>query len=261
MPARYDILEQRDSFTAPFFESVLLHAAVAGALILSTITFEHSHQTWGSASTQNGNAVPVTAVKTIPLPSRPGPVNPVANDTEFLVPQKPVVQPKKRVKAEPEKAIPLLQKKRKIDTRPLEEPSEQRFRAQPLQPNQVTSQYAPAAVSPMFQKPGSGGVGIGQNSILGNEFGAYADLVVRRVSDKWQTNGMAGMRTAPMVVITFDIERDGSVRNIKVAQSSGIATLDISAQRAVQDAGPFQPLPPQYSGREASVELRFQLQR
>ena len=261
MPARYDILEQRDSFKGPFAQSVLVHVAVAGALVLSTINFEHSHQTWGSASTQNGSAVPVTAVKTIPLPSRPGPVNPVANDTEQLVPQKPVVQPKKQAKAEPEKAIPLLPKKRKVDTRPLEEPSEQRFLAQPIQPNQVTSEHAPAAVSPMFQKPGSGGVGVGPNSILGNEFGAYADLVIRRVTDKWQTNGLAGLHTAPMVVVTFDILRDGSVRNIKLAQGSGIATLDISAQRAVQDAAPFNPLPPQYKGSEAGVDLRFQLQR
>jgi len=261
MAARYDILEQRESFTAPFVESVLLHAAIAGALILSTITFQHSHQTWGSANTQNGNAVPVTAVKTIPLPSRPGPVNPVANDTDFQVPQAPKVQPKKQVKVEPEKAIPLLPKKRHIDTRPLQEPSEQRFRAQPPQPNQVYSQQPPAAVSPMYQKPGAGGVGLGQNNVLGNQFGAYADLVIRRVTDKWQTNGLAGMHTAPMVVVTFDIERDGSVRNIKVAQSSGIATLDISAQRAVQDAAPFEPLPPQYNRSEAGVELRFQLQR
>jgi TonB family protein len=261
MSSRIDILEQRESFKGPFAQSVLVHAAVAGALVLSTMSFEHSHQTWGFASTQNGNAVPVTAVKTIPLPSRPGPVNPVANDTDQLVPQKPVVQPKKQVKAPPEKAIPLLQKKRKIDTSPLQEPSEQRYLAQPLQQNQLTSQHAPAAVSPMFQKPGSGGVGIGQNSVLGNEFGAYADLVIRRVTDKWQTNGLAGLHTAPMVVMTFDILRDGSVRNIKIAQSSGNATLDISAQRAVQDAAPFQPLPAQYNRSEASVELRFQLQR
>jgi protein TonB len=260
MAARYDILEQRESFTAPFLESILVHAAIAGALILSTISFQHSHETWGSTSTQNGNAVPVTAVKSIPLPSRRGPVNPVANDTEAQVPQAPKVQPKKQVKAPPEKAIPLL-KKRHIDTRPLEEPSEQRFRAQPPQPNQVYSQQAPAAVSPMFQKPGSGGVGIGQNSVLGNQFGAYADLVIRRVTDKWQTNGLASLRTAPMAVITFDIQRDGSVRNIKVAQSSGNAALDTSAQRAVQDAAPFEPLPSQYNRNEATVELRFQLQR
>lgn len=260
MPARYDILEQHDSFRGPFVQSVLFHALVAVGLIVSTLSFQHSHEQWGSASTQAGNAVPVTAVKTIPLPPRQGLVNPVANDTEFQVPQAPKPQPKKAVKVPEEKAIPLL-KKRKVDTRPLDEPSEQRFRAQPPQPNQVFSPQAPAAISPMFQKPGAGGVGIGQNGSLGSRFGAYADLVAQRVSDKWQTNGLAGLHTAPIVVVTFDIQRDGSVRNVKVPQSSGNPTLDISTQRAVQDAAPFPPLPPDFDRREANVELRFQLQR
>jgi protein TonB len=113
----------------------------------------------------------------------------------------------------------------------------------------------------MFEKPGSGGIGVGPNSVFGNQFGAYADLVIKRVTDKWQTNGLGGLHTAPMVIITFDILRDGSVRNAKVAQRSGNDALDYSAQRAVMDAGPFPPLPAEYNRSEANVELRFQLQR
>lgn len=260
MTPRIDILDERESLRGPFFQSILLHAAIAGALVISTITYQHSRQVWGSAMTQAGNAVPVTAVKTIPLPSRTGPVNPVANDTESQVPQPPKPQPKKQVKVPEEKAIPLL-KKRRIDTRSLEELNPQRYRPQPPLPNQVFSPQPPAAVSPMFEKPGSGGVGVGPNSVLGNQFGAYADLVIKRVTDKWQTNGLGELHTAPMVVITFDILRDGSVRNAKVAQRSGIDTLDYSALRAVTDAAPFQPLPANYTGSVATVELRFQLQR
>jgi TonB family protein len=51
------------------------------------------------------------------------------------------------------------------------------------------------------------------------------------------------------------------VKNAKVAQSSGNNTLDLSSLRAVMDAGPFPPLPANYSGSQAEVELRFQLQR
>ncbi|HTS50817.1 MAG TPA: TonB family protein [Bryobacteraceae bacterium] len=260
MTPRIDILDERESLRGPFVQSVLLHGAIAVALVVSTLTFQHSHEVWGSAMTQAGNAVPVTAVKTIPLPARTGPVNPVANDTESQVPQPPKVQPKKQVKVPEEKAIPLL-KKRRIDTRSLEELNPQRYRPQPPLPNQVFSPQPPAAVSPMFEKPGSGGVGVGPNSILGNQFGAYADLVIKRVTDKWQTNGLGGLHTAPMVVITFDILRDGSVRNAKIAQRSGVDTLDYSALRAVTDAAPFEPLPANYTGSVATVELRFQLQR
>ena len=259
MTPRIDILDERESFRGPFVQSVLLHLGVGLALIISTISFQHSHEVWGSSTTQAGSAVPVTAVKTIPLPQRSGIVNPVANDTESHVPQIPKPQPKKQTKAPEPKAIPL--KSRHVDTRSLEDTSPQRYRPQQPQENQVFSHQAPAAVSPMFEKPGSGGVGVGPNSAFGNRFGAYADLVIRRVTDKWQTNGLGGLHSAPMVVVTFDIQRDGSVRNVKVAQRSGNDSLDFSAVRAVTDAAPFQPLPPEYSGSQASVELRFQLQR
>jgi TonB family protein len=69
------------------------------------------------------------------------------------------------------------------------------------------------------------------------------------------------LRSAPMVIITFEILRDGSIRNPQIAQRSGNSTLDYSALRAVTDAAPFPPLPVGYDRNEASVELQFQLQR
>jgi periplasmic protein TonB len=256
MDQHADILDQRESLGGPFVQSVLLHAAIAGSLIVSTISFQHSRQVWGSANTSAGTAVAINSVKTIPLPSRAGIVNPVANDTESLVPQAPKPEPKKQVKVA-DNAVPLKSRLAKKQPRP---EAAQRYRPQPPAANQVFSRDAPAAVSPMFEKPGSGAVGVGTNSTFGNQFGAYADLVVRRVTDKWQTTGLAGMHL-PMVVITFDILRDGSVKNPQIAQRSGNSTLDYSALRAVSDAGPFPPLPPNYSGSSTSVELRFQLQQ
>src|SRR5580704_11924755 len=252
-----DILDQRESLGGPFVQSVLLHAAIAAALIVSSISFRHSRQVWGSANTAAGTAVAVNSVKTIPLPSRAGKINPVANDTESQVPQAPKPEPKKQVKVPDEDAIPLKSRLAKKQPRP-EAP--QRYRPEPPAENQVFSRTAPAAVSPMFEKPGSGGVGVGPNSAFGNQFGAYADLVVQRVTQKWQTNGLAGLQL-PMAVITFDIMRDGSVKNPQIAQRSGNSTLDYSALRAVMDAGPFPPLPSNYSGSSTSVELRFQLQQ
>jgi protein TonB len=252
-----DILDQHESLGGPFVQSALLHAAIAGALIVSTIRFQHSREVWGSANTSAGTAVAINSVKTIPIPARAGHVNPVANDTESQVPQAPKPEPKKQTKVPDDDAIPLKSRLAKKQPRP-EAP--QRYRPQPPVQNQVFSSQAPAAVSPMFQKPGSGGVGVGPNSAFGNQFGAYTDLVVQRVTQKWQTSGLAGIHL-PMAVITFEISRDGSVKNAQIAQRSGNSTLDYSALRAVMDAGPFPPLPPNYSGSQADVELRFQLQQ
>ena len=256
MQEHSDILDQQESLGGPFVQSVLLHAAIAGAFILASISFQHSREVWGSANTSAGTAVAINSVKTIPLPSRAGIVNPVANDTESQVPQAPKVEPKKQVKV-PDNAIPLKSRLAKKQPRP-EAP--QRFRPQTPPSNQVFSRDAPAAVSPIFEKPGSGGAGVGVNNAFGNQFGAYADLVVQRVTQKWQTTGLAGLQV-PMAVVTFQISRDGSVKNPQIAQRSGNSTLDYSALRAVMDAGPFPPLPPNYSGSQADVELRFQLQR
>ncbi len=256
MDQHADILDQQESLGGPFVQSVLLHVAIAAALIVSTISFQHSREVWGSANTSAGTAVTVNAVKSIPLPSRAGIVNPVANDTESQVPQAPKPEPKKQVKV-PDDAIPLKSRLARKQPRPQ---ALQRYRPEPPVQNQVFSHEAPAAVSPMFQKPGSGGVGVGPNSAFGNQFGAYADLVVQRVTQKWQTTDLAGMRL-PMAVITFDILRDGSVKNAQISQRSGNSTLDYSALRAVIDAAPFPPLPPQYSGSSTNVELRFQLQQ
>lgn len=258
MAPRVDILDEQDSLRAPFLESVLLHAAVFGLLALGGISYEHSREIWGGPKTQAGDAVSVNAVKSIPLPARAGRVNPVANDTENQVQQPPKPEPKRQVKEPEPKAIPL--KSRFAERQPRQQ-APQRYHPYPPVPNQVFSSEAPAAVSPMFEKAGSGGVGIGPNSVFGNRFGGYADLVVKRISEKWSTSGLAGMNTAPVVIVTFDILRDGSIRNSQVAQHSGNSTLDYSAIRAVMDAAPFPPLPAEYDRNVANVEVHFQLKR
>jgi len=258
MTSRIDILDEQDSLRAPFLGSVAFHAAVFGLLTIGGISYQHSREIWGGPKTQAGDAVQVNAVKNIPLPSRTGPVNPVANDTESQVQQPPKPEPKKQVKLPEPKAIPM--KSRFVEKQPRQQ-APQRYRPYPPVPNQVFSSQAPAAVSPMFEKPGSGGVGIGPNSVFGNRFGAYADLVVKRISEKWSTSGLAGMTSAPVVIVTFDILRDGSIRNPQIAQRSGNTTLDYSSLRAVTDAAPFPPLPAEYDRNVANVEVHFQLQR
>jgi periplasmic protein TonB len=245
-----DILDQQDSLRGPLVQSVLLHGAIAGAFVLASISYQHSRQIWGSAQTSAGSAVAINSVKSIPLPSRAGHINPVANETESQVPQAPKPEPKKQVKV-PENAIPIKSRFAKQQPKPQ---ALQHYHPQPPAQNQVFSRDAPAAVSPVFQKPGSGGVGVGPNSTFGNQFGAYASLVVQRVTDKWQSSGIF---QGQVVIITFEIMRDGSVRNPKIAQRSGNPTLDYSALRAVTDAGPFPPLPPNYNGSSTDVELRF----
>lgn len=256
-----DILEERDSLKRPFGFSVALHlgiVALAAGLAATQLT---QRERWGDPNALGGGAVGVTAVQSIPIPGRTGPVNRVANDTKSQVPQPAKPQPKRTVREDPG-AIALKSRNAPrrasrdqiaVNRRDLKEPA----------PNQLTSQAGAAAASPIYaMAPGSGGVGVGAGAPFGTRFGAYAALIRERVAQRWRTDSVdQRLRKLPPAIVTFDILRNGQVRNIRLIQSSGNYALDVSAQRAITDAAPFEPLPAAYSGSSATIEFWFNLQR
>lgn len=259
MASHTDILDQSESIRNPFFGSLILHAAVIGLLVFLGMQYERNHEFWGSPSPSAGGSVAISPVKTIPLPPRVGRPNPVANDTESVVPPAPKEQaPKQKMKPPEPDAVPLKSK-----TQPKPQPttaSTQTYHSEPLKPTQVTSQQAPAAVSQMYARQGAGTVGVDQNSVLGNRFGAYAALLMQRVAERWHTGGLEGVRV-PYAIIAVDIFRNGSIRNPKLVQTSGNYQIDTSAMRAIVEAAPFPPLPQDYERDMINVEFRFQIQR
>ena len=87
-----------------------------------------------------------------------------------------------------------------------------------------------------------------------------ADLLRNRVAQFWKTTDIRAT-SAPLVGVTFVLHRDGSATAIRITQKSGISALDISAQRAIMDAAPFPPLPPQFPKNEAEIEFLFRLKQ
>jgi TonB family protein len=251
-----DLLDSRESLGKPFASSVAIHAVIGGALLFTWI-YRPASETFGDRL-QSSGSMGVSVVKTIPIPAKEGRINPLANDTQSVVPQAP---PKKK---EVTKAPPPDPKAIKIPSRnavkkPIPEPvSKYVYRPQELRKNQLYSDVAPALKSPNVGMQGAGGVGVGENTALGSRFGAYVNLMRQRISEKWSTAGLAS--DGRRVLITFTILRDGRVENVRVAQSSGNYTLDSSAQRAVLEASPLQQLPAQYDKDSAPVELWFQKQ-
>jgi periplasmic protein TonB len=262
MSPHVDILDQRERLTPSFFGSIIFHvllgAAVAGAGYIQS-------RTTISLGDPNGGrlgAVTVNPVSTIALPSRTGPKNPVATDTESQVPT-PVTKakPAPKVKAPDPKAIPIPMRDAKL-RRPSEaSTAPDKWRAQQKDaPNQLTSTVGTRVSTPDFGLAGGGGVGVGNNSPFGNQFGAYADLLRTRVAQFWKTNEIRSS-SSPIAGVTFTIRRDGSVTGIRITRRSGITALDISAQRAIMDASPFPALPPQFPKNEAEIEFLFQLKQ
>jgi protein TonB len=113
----------------------------------------------------------------------------------------------------------------------------------------------------MVGMTGSGGIGVGAGS-FGERFGYYVDLLRQRVAEKWQTSDVdPRLQTAPPVVVTFTIHRNGSLTGVRVVQRSGNSVLDTSAQRAIYDAAPMPPLPAGWDRDSATIEFWFELKR
>lgn len=257
-----DILDEADSLNKPLVGSVALHAAIFGTLLLWGVVLARHPETWGGQN-PGGGSISINVVNKIPLPARSGIVNPLANPTESAVPTPPpAAKAKKQVAREEPNAIPI---KSRTHNKPAEvaRSAQNNWRAkQQDRPNQLYSAAGRALVSPMVGQVGSGGVGVGEGSPLGNRFGNYVIILRQRVAEKWHTTDVdSRIHTLPAAIVTFDLMRDGSVKNVHVAQSSGNPALDYSAQRAIYDASPFPPLPAAYERNDATVEFWFELRR
>ena len=78
-----DILDARQPLSKPLAGSVLAHAAIAGAFLLSYI-LKPPVETFGEKTASSGS-VGVNITKTIPIPQREGRVNKLAHDTESVL--------------------------------------------------------------------------------------------------------------------------------------------------------------------------------
>ena len=264
MTGRVDTLEQHDGLSMFFMLSVGVHAALFASIAIHTWLGTRGGVQWGSVHSLAGGAVGVQAVKQIPLPGRPGNANLLANDTQSRVPlpPKPVKPAKKEPEIDPD-ALPL--KRHNAPRRPsyMRQQEYSQYRATQDRPNQLYSRSGQALSSNMYGAPtGTGGVQMGTATAFGYRFGGYRDLIEQRVSQKWRTNELdPRITSAPVAIVTFEIQRNGSVANLRVLQSSGNRALDYSAQRAIYEAGPFPPLPSAYERSSANIEIWFTLKR
>jgi colicin import membrane protein len=88
-------------------------------------------------------------------------------------------------------------------------------------------------------------------------FTYYLRQVQAKISERWappRASAAGGERA----VILFEIGRDGQIREPAVERSSGNAIYDQSAVRAVMEASPFPPLPPEFKAPSLKVHFGFE---
>lgn len=252
-----DILDERDPIAPAFVGSVLLHGGVVALLVFGWIWMNRAREALGEPNAAGGPAYAVSSVSKIPITPSDAPQNPVAADTKSTLPVAPA---KENVEKQPpvpdEKAIEIPDKMRK--QAPL--PTHQQQYRQPAPHNQVFSRNQTAVSSPLYGGPsGAGQVGIGPNSPLGTRLGWYAEIVRQRIAQQWLTNGLDSSSQVSPAVVSFTILRDGSIRDVRVVQSSGNPNIDNTASRAVYQANRFPPLPPQIAENSITAQFTFNL--
>lgn len=258
MPEPLDILDQRDPLGAPFIGAILIHGALIATLFFGWYWMNRNRATLGDINPGGGPAYAVSPVHTIPIPQRDAPPNPVANDTQSMVPTAPAKQ-------EVQKKPPVLDKNAfeipdKVK-RQAERPKQQQQYQQPTPQNQISSRVRQAVSNPMYAaQSGSGQVGVGPNSPLGTlGLGWYADLIRQRIAQNWNTNGLDARSQSTPTIVSFWIMRDGSIRSPQVVQTSGNPSIDNTALRAVYQSNPLPALPAQVSGSSISAQFTFNL--
>lgn len=258
MGVHRDILDEHERLRTPLATSVALHSGLAALIAVYTVWNGNAVERWGDPKSLGGGSAAITAVRSIPMITE-GKINPVANDTRSQIPSAPAEKaaPTRAPVPDPE-AIPLPgQEKRSAR----QQQNSQRYK--PDRTPSVYSREGQAASSPIYSPAaGGGGVGSGSSSPLGSRLGWYEQLLRERVSRNWRSEDLdARLRTSPPAVIAFELLRDGSIRSVRVAQTSGNFALDQSAQRAILQSAPFPPLPPQFERNSANLEFWFRLQR
>ncbi|HXA52451.1 MAG TPA: TonB family protein [Candidatus Acidoferrum sp.] len=264
MSPHVDILEDRERLGRPLLGSIAFHALLIGVVAGVGVIRQGDTLKLGAEKPGGGiGSVAITPVNSIPLPATAAPKNPVANETPSQVPvpkeaPKPVEKPKPQVRKVDPNALPIpggFTKKQYAKVDKYREKQQDR-------PNQMYSNSGQQLSSEMFAMQGSGRMGLGDNSPLGNQFGAYARILRDMVASKWRTTDIAAnIRTAPQVIVTFTLHRDGTATNVHVTQSSGNSALDRSGQRAILDAAPFPKMPPQFPKDQTDIDFVFELKR
>jgi protein TonB len=90
----------------------------------------------------------------------------------------------------------------------------------------------------------------------------YVDLLRNRISSSWYSSLVApGLKGKYVTGVHFIIARDGRVSDLKVERPSGIASLDLSARRAIENAAPFAPLPNDFASQYLVVHFEFEWEK
>lgn len=259
MPTLRDTWDQHEPVAGSWFGSFALHAAVAAVIASSALYLHIFHgDRWGQMSSGTAiNATLVSSAPTLPLP------NTQMTNNDVLATQTPSPAPlppeEKAQVAPPEKAIPIQAKPQVVKkVAPKATPKTPKYVQPPKQQHRAAYGEAAPSSIPMSTAGAANKSVVVQNGDFGSRFGWYVDIIKRTVSQNWYKQlADPNASIGHSVIVTFVVHRDGSVSDPRIAQSSGVPSLDTSAIQAVERTNAFGPLPAGYAGSSVSVAYTF----
>jgi protein TonB len=260
MAADADIFFEHGRLGRPLAVSAGLHVVAGLIVIFGGFLAGRRSDVWGAGG--GGDAIGVTLVSTVPLPSSSIQTqNVVANESKGLAQSKP-----EEKQNEPD-AIPIPDKTTKVKPKPVISASKAKPKPQPEEEsNEVPFGQGGPVSGPYgtFSAAGAkGGFGVqGGGGDFGSQYAYYVKQIQQVVTQNWLRYEIdPNIRQANRVYLTFDINRSGHPSHVQIEQSSGVPSLDQSAVRALQRIDTFGPLPAGYSGSKVSVEFWFDYKR
>jgi TonB family protein len=243
--------------------SLIFHVALVVICVVAGYLQLHRGNAWGGVGGElGGTKVNLVSSAVIPLPKE-----------SIVVPESKAVDPtkglyKEDLKKPPEPKtdatkIPKFEKERPL-------PLSHRSKVDPIKtpPPDNAVPYGkggapplPTGSAPTHGDESSGVSILGQGGAdFATRYGTYIEAAKSRIYGNWQqwTIDAAGRNSRAIhCAITFTINRDGSLKDVHISETSGNSTYDNSAYRAVLSSNPLGKLPGDYSGSYVTATLDF----
>src|SRR6266851_2522317 len=258
MRGRYD---EDQGFRQFLVYSIIMHASLAVVIVVSAYIQYHG-KPWGGVGGELGGAkVSLVSAAGIPMPKEAVVTESKAVDpTKGLHKEEPPKPPEPKTDAT---KIPKFEKEKPLPPSPKSRTLENKTRT-PDNAIPYGKGGNPDLPSGYSQTPGSGSPGgtvPGQgNNDFSTRYGWYIAAAKRRVAPNWNVLFLdPSVRNSQTLhcVISFTILRDGTIKNLRVSQSSGNSSFDTSGLRALQSSVPFAPLPTDLKAPDVDVLWDF----
>ncbi|MEL6580676.1 MAG: energy transducer TonB, partial [Cyanobacteria bacterium J06621_12] len=93
-------------------------------------------------------------------------------------------------------------------------------------------------------------------ALNGFDLSQYLAALERRVKPNWNPNFRQDDRRT---VLSFNIQPDGQITELRVSKSSGLADVDRESLEAVQKSAPFPPLPSDFPLESLEINFSFNI--